>query len=297
MDVVDGGSVTAKAIETRGSFGGNIFSTAPGIRVSGPGSSVAVVEELAVVATGGGTFGNRVSVSDGASLSAGSARVTGTAGFGRDSQAFVSSGGVLDIDDRLDVGGDGVILTGGGGVTTFFDDLHHSGGEIRTAAGATTVVFCDDSGDGPLTGGGDVRLEGGVALGNSPAVVSFGGDLLLGVESFTAIELAGTGIGDFDRFEVAGDFTIGGRLTTALIDGFKLSAGQSFEIAEAGGTLFGRFDGLADGDRVATFGGHSLLIDYGTSHVRLFAVAIPEPGGAALMIVAGFAAMWRRRSR
>lgn len=583
MDVLDGGFVTARAIETRGSFSGSIFSAAPGVRVSGPGSSVVVADELDVVATGAETFGNRVSINDGATLTAGSARITSTAGFGRESQVTISSGGLLDVDDRLDVGGDGgqgsvsvttagilqsgsavidadteevarvrvdgvgsrwrnagelrlsgeaelivtdrgdvsthqfrsatvggvnafqtrvagpgsvlnvetdstlggdgesttmsvgdgaifatggrltvganaslhvddgtvafgestvadlrrvsgdagallgqinlvgdttvaelradsvaaldldgvevnnrglisgdgrtplgirnhaggevrvrgsewaafgadstnagdvfnfggqlefgsgltnhadgriagrgqfivgeslenlgvmqfsggladvlgdvdnvgdgVILTSGGGVTTFFDDLHHSGGEIRTAAGATTVVFGDYSGDGALTGGGDVRLEGGVALGNSPAVVSFGGDLFLGVDSFTEIELAGTGIGEFDRFEVAGDFTIGGRLTTALIDGFKLSAGQSFEIAEAGGTLFGRFDGLADGDRVATFGGHSLLIDYGTSHIRLFAVAVPEPGGAALMIVAGFAATRRRRLR
>ncbi|ABM78671.1 calcium-binding protein [Prochlorococcus marinus] len=74
------------------------------------------------------------------------------------------------------------------------------------------------------------------------------------------IELAGTYHGDGDRtatehdwIEITGDLELAGKLDVSLIDGFKLSAGDSFVITKVDGDLSGQYDGLDEGDSVGRF--------------------------------------------
>ncbi|KZR82308.1 hypothetical protein PMIT1342_00774 [Prochlorococcus marinus str. MIT 1342] len=74
------------------------------------------------------------------------------------------------------------------------------------------------------------------------------------------IELGGTYHGDGDRtatehdwIEITGDLELAGKPDVSLIDGFKLSAGDSFVIAKVDGDLSGEYDGLDEGDSVGRF--------------------------------------------
>lgn len=115
----------------------------------------------------------------------------------------------------------------------------------------------------------------GVATAGAAAqsVVPFGGDLVLGGGSQTNIEIAGGAIGEFDRFEVAGDVRLGGSLDVIELDALTLLSGHTFEIIDVGGSLTGIFSGLAEGSRVATFDGIDLFITYAAgdgNNVALF---------------------------
>ncbi|WP_425398577.1 beta strand repeat-containing protein [Aeoliella sp.] len=135
----------------------------------------------------------------------------------------------------------GVVVTSGNAVTTFFDDLEHNGAEIRTAEGSATVVLGEASGAGAYTGTGTVFFEGDLRPGNSPAVVSFEGDVSIGQTADTLLELAGTELGEFDRLEIAGDLSLDGDLTVELIEGFAPQLGASFEVISTGGQITGEF--------------------------------------------------------
>ncbi|WP_413314593.1 MULTISPECIES: calcium-binding protein [unclassified Prochlorococcus] len=74
------------------------------------------------------------------------------------------------------------------------------------------------------------------------------------------IELGGIYHGDGDRtatehdwIEITGDLELAGNLDVSLIDGFKLSAGDSFVITKVDGDLSGEYDGLDEGDSVGRF--------------------------------------------
>lgn len=135
----------------------------------------------------------------------------------------------------------GVVVTSGSAVTTFFDDLEHNGAEIRTAEGSATVVLGEASGAGAYTGTGTVFFEGDLRPGNSPAVVSFEGDVSIGQTAGTLLELAGTELGEFDRLEIAGDLSLDGDLTVEIIEGFAPQLGASFEVISTGGQITGEF--------------------------------------------------------
>lgn len=55
--------------------------------------------------------------------------------------------------------------------------------------------------------------------GNSPGVVSFGGDLIMGASTFTQFELGGLSTGLFDQLLVSGNLFLNGTLDIQLIDG------------------------------------------------------------------------------
>ena len=74
------------------------------------------------------------------------------------------------------------------------------------------------------------------------------------------IELGGTYHGDGDRtatehdwIEITGNLELAGDLDVSLIDGFKLSVGDSFVITKVDGDLSGHYDGLNEGDSVGRF--------------------------------------------
>ena len=123
------------------------------------------------------------------------------------------SGGFTDIlgDVVNDTGGQ--IVTSGGATTTFFDDLEHNGTEIRTSADSRTVFLGAYSGSGNHTGEGDVFYEGDLRPGNSPAAVSYGGNVHLGPTARLESELLGTAAGnEHDQLQIAGTIHLDGTL-------------------------------------------------------------------------------------
>ncbi|MBI83233.1 MAG: hypothetical protein CMJ81_08565 [Planctomycetaceae bacterium] len=125
--------------------------------------------------------------------------------------AFV---GTTDILGDLDNQSGGQVVSSGGVMTTFYDDvINNTGAEIRTGSGSHTVIFGAASGDGAYTGTGTVHLEGDLRPGNSPAAVSFGGDVVLGTAARLESELLGTTAGgEYDQLVVAGTVALDGTL-------------------------------------------------------------------------------------
>ena len=137
----------------------------------------------------------------------------------------------------------GKIISGGGGATVFFDDVTNNG-EIRTSTNGFTVFFGSVSGAGSFTGTGTVNFEGDLLPGNSPAAISFGGDVVLGVGSTLTMEIGGTSPGaQHDQLNVAGQLAVDGTLNLSLINGFTPAAGQSFNLFDWG-SINGTFDSL-----------------------------------------------------
>ncbi|MEM7809467.1 MAG: hypothetical protein AAF561_15270, partial [Planctomycetota bacterium] len=142
------------------------------------------------------------------------------------SGSIVSSGGVLSADQWL-FGGKLQAL--GGGLTELFGNavLSSAGNNpasIQVAESSqlrvydtlsnndvvdvrpgSTATFLDAVfGGGSYVGGGAFIFLGTLAPGNSPAEVSFQGDVTLGTSSTLDIELAGLTNGSFDRLDVSG---------------------------------------------------------------------------------------------
>jgi hypothetical protein len=128
----------------------------------------------------------------------------------------------------------GKIISSGGGPTTFLDDVVNNG-EIRTSAGSFTTFFGATSGSGAYTGTGTVNFEGDLKPGNSPAAISFAGNMALGVDAALKMELGGLAAGSqYDRVTVAGNLALDGALQVSLTGGFKPAKGNSFDILDWG---------------------------------------------------------------
>lgn len=201
-----------------------------------------------------------------------------------------------------DINNTGVIQVSGGAHATFFDDITQNGTFQVSAVGntsSTAVIIGEFSGSGGFVGGGDVFALGDLRPGNSPASVLMDGNLFLGNETDTYIELGGLGVGEFDQFIVTGDFNLAGELFVSLLDDHTLAADQEYLIADIFGDLFGQFAGLEEGDLVGTFGGRQLFISYTAgdgNDIGLF-TAIPEPGSTSLLIALATSLLLRRRRR
>jgi fibronectin-binding autotransporter adhesin len=136
------------------------------------------------------------------------------------------------------------IVTSGGATTTFYDDVTHNGAEIRTSAGSASVFLGAVSGSGPFTGTGTVYLEGDLRPGNSPATVSFGGDVVFSETTALTMELGGLTRGSlYDGLNIAGSLYADGILSLSLINGYAPGLGDSFDLFDAASTT-GSFDSL-----------------------------------------------------
>ncbi len=147
--------------------------------------------------------------------------------------AIVLSGGYSDIhgDVTNDSAGSTIVVTGGG-LATFYDDVH-SDGLIRVSADCAAVFLGQFSGTGGTSGTGTVYLEGDLQPGNSPAEVSFGGDLVLSYSASLDIEIAGYEPGSgHDVIAVASALSLEGELNVTFIDGFIPSPNQTFDILD-----------------------------------------------------------------
>jgi fibronectin-binding autotransporter adhesin len=101
---------------------------------------------------------------------------------------------------------------------------------------------------GTLSGGGtlqgSVSNSGGtVAPGASPGALTLSGDYTQGAGGSLEIEIAGTGVGQFDKLTVLGNATLGGTLALRPVDGYADSAavGDSVPFLAYGATRSGQF--------------------------------------------------------
>ena len=166
------------------------------------------------------------------------------AGLTNDAAIAVSYGPTEFYGDITNAAGGSVVLSGFA-QATFVDDVVNQG-TIETAAGAASVFFGSVSGAGSFPGLGTVFMEGDLRPGNSPAVVEFGGDLVLGLFTRTEIELAGLASGQGDQLRVGGDVNVDGDLVVSFIDGFAPTTSFVHTAIAAGlnasdGALFGEF--------------------------------------------------------
>jgi hypothetical protein len=167
--------------------------------------------------------------STGTIMGHGTLAVHGTGLTNQGNIAFTT--GQTDVFGKVSNQSGAKIVISGGGSTTFYDDVTAAGGTIQVSPGCTAVFF--GSYNGGTTGTGTVYNEGDLRPGNSPAAVSFGGQLLS--DGRLWIELGGTARGSqYDALEVADKLTLGGTLNVALINGFQPAHNETFDILHFG---------------------------------------------------------------
>lgn len=161
----------------------------------------------------------------------------------------ITNQGTMNFAGTANIAGDvtnsagGKIISGGGGATVFLDDVLNDA-EIRTSTNGFTVFFGTVSGAGTFTGTGTVNFEGDLTPGNSPAALSFGGDVGFGAGATLKMELGGTTAGStYDQLQVADELSLDGALQVLLINGFTPAIGSAFNLLDWG-TRIGTFNTL-----------------------------------------------------
>ncbi|VAW00150.1 hypothetical protein MNBD_ALPHA05-422, partial [hydrothermal vent metagenome] len=129
------------------------------------------------------------------------------------------------------------------------------------------------------------------------------GDFELTSTANMFIDIAGTGSGEFDVFDIVGDATIAGGLAVDLLNGFQLDQNQQFLFTNIGGNASGTFDGFGEGS-VVFFdpgSGMDLFISYvggNGNDIVLYTQTVPEPTTLLpLSLVIGGISLRRRRKR
>src|SRR5262249_443767 len=108
-------------------------------------------------------------------------------------------------------------------------------GTIGIQGGRNIYFFGNVSGSGSYTGVGTATFLAALSPGNSPAAVSFAGNVDLTATSALKIELGGTMPGSqYDQVHVAGQLALGGTVNVSLINGFKPATGSSFDVLDWG---------------------------------------------------------------
>jgi T5SS/PEP-CTERM-associated repeat protein len=212
------------------------------------------------------------------------------------------SGGLADVYGDIANSVAGRIAIAGNSTTTFYDDVTMSAGNMNVNISQNGNAVFFGSYNGGSTGGGNVYTFGDLRPGNSPGVITFGGDLIMGSDTLTQFELGGLSTGMFDQLLVSGNLFLNGNLDIKLIDGFTLGYNQTYDVGLVNGDLFGKFSNFNDGDRVGNFGGVDLFIDYRSGDASGNGVslitAVPEPSSMLLVAAIGMGAMgFRLRKR
>lgn len=149
--------------------------------------------------------------------------------------------GTTDIHGELQLADAARTIISANGVATFFDDVTNNGELFHVREGASAVFLGTLSGQG-IDGDGRVFLDGTLQPGQSPGQMRFGGDLQLGTQSTTEIEILGRTAGsEYDQVSVEGQLILNGTLSVSLGEpgtSFEPVFGDVFEIlqfGEAGG--------------------------------------------------------------
>jgi T5SS/PEP-CTERM-associated repeat protein len=230
-----------------GEIGGTLTNSAAGELRGEPGKSLKLTGANNVNAGQINLFGGMVEFTQNLTNNGG-ALVTGNGtlkvGTSLTNSGTMNFSGLANIVGDVTNNAGAKIISSGGGPTTFHDDVINNG-EIRTSAGSFTTFFGATSGSGSYTGTGTVNFEGDLKPGNSPASISFGGNMALGVDAALKMELGGLAAGSqYDQVAVVGNLALGGVLQITLINSFTPAAGNSFNLLDWG-SLSGTFASLS----------------------------------------------------
>ncbi len=191
---------------------------------------------------------------------------------------------------------------------------HSNNGLIVSRQSGSIVEFLGSSftneTGGELSGLGEYDFTQTSLINNGKISAGFGagqlnldGSIQFGTTAQLEIELGGTLQGtEYDFVNAFDDLSLDGDLNITLIDGFENSIlnSDSFTILSAG-TLTGTFDGVADGDTIATTDGFgTFTVNYVGNDVVLsnFQVTgIPEPASAGIVLVILATSFLQRRRR
>jgi len=129
--------------------------------------------------------------------------------------------------------------------TTVNGDVRSPAGSNINVAGATTFNGLV-SGAGTFSGTTNlVTFSGGYSPGDSPAAISFGGDVAFTPSNALLLEIQGLAPGSgYDQVNVAGNLQAGGSIDLAVDPGLALSAGDSFTLL-SWQTRAGEFAGIS----------------------------------------------------
>jgi len=136
--------------------------------------------------------------------------------------------------------------------------------QVDGTIGAATVQNGGTLDGNGTTGAVTVESGGTLAPGDAPGTITTGNlDLETGSALPIEIQGASAGVGGYDQVVVNGSVTLGGTLSTTLLNGFIPAIGETFEIINNDGNdaVNGTFAGLSEG---ATFtqGGITYSISY-----------------------------------
>jgi T5SS/PEP-CTERM-associated repeat protein len=206
--------------------------------------------------------------------------------------AVLLSGGITDVFGNVTNAAGGRVVVSGNAGATFWDDVTNNGAQFKVADGSSATFFGTFSGQG-ISGTGKVYFEGTVSPGNSPGLLATEGDVALGDDSVTRIELAGHKAGvEYDRLDVGGELALAGTLQVVLLDGFEPSPGDTFDVFDAR-SVRGRFAAVS----LPMLGAGLAWDTRGLSADGSLAV-VPEPrAGVPLAGCAALVLARRRRER
>jgi T5SS/PEP-CTERM-associated repeat protein len=242
-----------------------------------------------------------LSVTNGASIHATGNMIMGHWSSGTASLDLTGSGSTLTVDGSLDVG-------------------YHGTGQLRIADGATAKVRSElmvgTAGtvyaDGTITDTGVTTLtvvnKGLLSAGDDASntgLLTIEGKLNLTSAGDLVVDIGGTNPGTtYDQLIVTDVLGLNGGLSLQFVDGYLLTAGDSFKIIDADSSAIGTFAGLSEGALVGTYNSNDLYITYvgglDGKDVMLYtptgSVAVPEPTSLALLSLGGLGLLRRRRS-
>jgi len=254
IELIDGGQVNGEALVNTGLLHGDGNIGNPMANQAGGEVRVGSGQRLRLTAAGctnGGLIRNN-----------GGAMVF-REGLVSDANGVISGAGLFDFDGGLTLQGtmsldsgvtdvfgpvylsdanNSFVTVATGAHATFCDDVDHDGNEISVAASARVVFFGDVTGDGDFTGSGEVIFEGTYSPGNSPAAVSFEGDVSFGSQAVLAIEIGGPAAGDdHDQVNIGGELSADGTLLVSLLDGYEPAVGEEYVLLNFA-EMTGKFD-------------------------------------------------------
>lgn len=248
-----------------------------------------LVANEGLITLSGGTFDNNHYALNNSGQISGHGTIA-TGGLNNKGAIGISFG---DTDLIGDINNMNSVVISGAAQATFHDDYVNNG-TTQVSEGSKAVFLGAVSGAGGYTGKGSVFFEGDLRPGNSPALINVEGDMFLGEESFTTMELGGVARGDaYDAFDVGGTLSLNGALNVALYDLggglFTPSLGDSFDLFAAE-TIFGSFAlvNFADlGDNIKWQLNYLFDADGGTTDILrlnvVSAAAVPEPASMLLI--------------